>query len=79
MLGGIGTWAWRPEYGAALLYLTAFAVPMMLLDILLEVRREEYPLENMPHRFRVATAMGLALLVTIFSANQVNAFIYFQF
>jgi hypothetical protein len=78
-LRGAGTWTWRPEFGTSLIYLAAFAVPMILLDVLLDARQEEYPLERLPHRFRVAMALGLTLLVTVFAANQVNAFIYFQF
>jgi len=79
LLGGAGVWAWRPEHGTALLYLAVFALPMILLDLLLEKRLEEYPFARLSHPVRVATAMGLAGVITIFAANQVNAFIYFQF
>ena len=80
LIGGLKHWAWRPEFGTAFLFLAAFTIPMFLVDLLLEIRQEEYPFEKSPMDFlRLATAMSMVLLVTWFSANEVNAFIYFQF
>ncbi len=79
MLSGLGVWSWRPEYGTALLMLAAFSVPLFLLDLLLEIRQEEYPLMRIAEPWRIASAMTMAFLVLCFAANQVNAFIYFQF
>ena len=79
LLAGATRWSWQPKYGMALLFLALFSIPMFLLDLVVEARQEEYPFEKSPQWFRVATAMGFLFLVTWFSANQANAFIYFQF
>jgi alginate O-acetyltransferase complex protein AlgI len=79
-LSGITRFAWRPEYATAALFLASFAVPMLALDLMLETRQEEYPFEKSRFPFvRVATAMSLLFLLTWFSANELHAFIYFQF
>lgn len=80
LLMGLTRFAWRPEYATAAIFLAAFSLPMFLIDLLLEVRQEEYPFEHsqLPS-LRVATAMSLLVLLTWFSANELNAFIYFQF
>jgi hypothetical protein len=49
------------------------------LDLILEARQEEYIFARTPELYRVAIAAGLAIAVTLFAANQVSAFIYFQF
>lgn len=79
LLAGAAHWAWQPKYGTALLFLAVFSIPMFLMDLVLEVRQEEYPLEKAPRWLRAAAAIGFVFLVTWFSANQANAFIYFQF
>ena len=78
-LRGIGRWEWRPEYGVALQFLALFAVPLFLLDLLLETRDEEYAFERTPVSYRLVAAAALTICATFFSANQVSAFIYFQF
>ncbi len=79
MLGGAARWHWRPEYATAFLFLLAYSIPLFLLDCFLEVRQEEYPFEKSAPPLRLAWSTGALLLVTAFAANQVNAFIYFQF
>ncbi|MCX6595511.1 MAG: MBOAT family protein [Acidobacteria bacterium] len=78
-LDGVTRWSWRPEYLMGFKFLALFTVPLMLLDLVLEMRDEEYALETMPVPFRLAAAMSLVMIVTFFAGNQVNAFIYFQF
>jgi len=78
-LGGLGRWEWKSDYGMALQFLVLFATPLFLLDLLLEKRDEEYPLERMPATYRIAAATGLVAVISFFAANQVSAFIYFQF
>jgi len=79
-LAGLTRFAWRAEYATAAMFLASFAIPMFALDLILETRQEEYPFEKSRLPFlRVATAMSLLFLVTWFSANELNAFIYFQF
>ena len=78
-LGGVTRWSWQPEYLVAIKFLVLFAIPLFLLDLLLEMRDEEYVFEKTPELYRVGAAACLAMIVTFFAANQVSAFIYFQF
>ncbi|HLH01273.1 MAG TPA: MBOAT family protein [Bryobacteraceae bacterium] len=76
---GLSVPAWRPEYAIAFKFLALFSIPLFLLDLLLENRREEYLFENKKVPLQWAYACGLVLAVLLFGANQSNAFIYFQF
>jgi D-alanyl-lipoteichoic acid acyltransferase DltB (MBOAT superfamily) len=78
-LGGLTVWEWRPEYLTAFKFVATFAIPLFFLDLILEARDEEYAFERTPEFCRVAVAGSLAMIVTFFAANQVSAFIYFQF
>jgi D-alanyl-lipoteichoic acid acyltransferase DltB (MBOAT superfamily) len=78
-LSGITRWEWRPEYLTAWKLLAAFSIPLFFLDLLLEARREEYAFERASEPVRFAVAAGLASITLFFSANQISAFIYFQF
>jgi alginate O-acetyltransferase complex protein AlgI len=78
-IASLGTFAWRPEYLAAFTFLAVFTVPMLLLDVALEIRDEEYLFEKRPVVERYAVAGAFSIIALLFSANQVNAFIYFQF
>ena len=78
-LGGFGRVGWRPEFWAAFQFLAMYSIPLFLLDLLLEYRYEEYPFEKAAPAYRLCYAASLLVLVTLFSANDVNAFIYFQF
>lgn len=79
VLSGLGRTGWRPEMLAAFQFLALFSIPLFLLDLMLEYRDEEYLLEKTPQHFQLAYAASLLVLVTLFSANDVNAFLYFQF
>jgi alginate O-acetyltransferase complex protein AlgI len=79
MLRGLGHLAWQPEYAVAFRLLALFAVPLFLVDLYLEHTQEEYLFEHRTPITRVALAGGILVLTTFFSANQANAFIYFQF
>ena len=78
-IGGISQWAWRPEYLIALKFLALFTIPLFLLDLVLELRDEEYIFAATPQSWRVATAAALVGVIAFFAANEVSAFIYFQF
>jgi alginate O-acetyltransferase complex protein AlgI len=78
-LQGLGHLEWRPEYLVSLEFLTLFALPLFLLDLWLENKGQEYFLQERAPLARVAVACGALVAVTFFSANQANAFIYFQF
>ena len=78
-LDGLRVFAWRPEYGVAFQFLAIFALPLFLIDLLNEARQEEYVVERFAYPWRVALGLTFMALITLFSANNANAFIYFQF
>lgn len=78
-LGGLTTVTWMPEYGTALRFLAVFALPLFCIDLFNEIRQEEYLFERTVHMRRVAIGLALMACVALFAANQLNAFIYFQF
>jgi alginate O-acetyltransferase complex protein AlgI len=79
LLRGLGTVTWRPEFWIAFKFLALFTAPLFIMDLVLERRSEEYVLERSLNLYRVAFATSMLVLVTLFSGNQINAFIYFQF
>jgi alginate O-acetyltransferase complex protein AlgI len=78
-LRGFGHWTWQPEYLVAFEFLALFAVPLFLVDLYLEHSGQEYLFQESTPAARVALACGVVVLISLFSANQPNAFIYFQF
>ena len=52
---------------------------LFAIDLVNEARGEEYVFETVIPARRVAIGMALMALITILSANQLNAFIYFRF
>lgn len=78
-LGGLAVPEWRPEFLTAYKFLAFFSVPLFLMDLALEKRDEEYLFEKMQPASQWAYAAALVLIVALFSANEANAFIYFQF
>jgi alginate O-acetyltransferase complex protein AlgI len=79
LLAGLRHVEWRPEYIVAFKLLALFAVPLFLVDLYLEHSQEEYLFEHRTAMTRVALAACMLALTAFFSANQANAFIYFQF
>jgi alginate O-acetyltransferase complex protein AlgI len=79
LLRGLGALAWQSEYTVALKFLALFALPLFLLDLYLERSGEEYFLQERTPMARLAIACGAIVCIAFFSANQPNAFIYFQF
>ncbi len=79
LLRGATVWVWRPEYATAFLFLAFFTIPMFLMDLVMEQTKEEYLFENTSWRFRIIAAAGVCVAILAFTANQANAFIYFQF
>jgi D-alanyl-lipoteichoic acid acyltransferase DltB (MBOAT superfamily) len=78
-LRGLGTFVWVPEYGMALRFLALFSLPLFIMDLFNESRGEEYLLERTLEPVRVAVGVAMMAFVTLLAANQLNAFIYFQF
>jgi len=78
-LGGLGQFAWVPEYATACVFLAAATLPLFFIDCLNEWRNEEYVLAKSSYRVRIAVAMSLMLATLLFAGSSTNAFIYFQF
>jgi alginate O-acetyltransferase complex protein AlgI len=78
-LGGLGRFAWQPEYLAAFKFLALFSIPMFLMDLRMERYHEEYIFQHAPAWFRTGVGFSAVAVMAFFAANQANAFIYFQF
>jgi D-alanyl-lipoteichoic acid acyltransferase DltB (MBOAT superfamily) len=78
-LGGLATFTWRPEYAGALVMLCVFALPLFFVDLLLESNEDEYPLARASYALRTGLAAATVVALALFSGNDLNAFIYFQF
>jgi len=79
LLGSIGGMQWSSEFTTAFKFLAVFALPLFMLDLALESWGEEYILATRPQVIQAAAGLLLFTLVTFFSANDVHAFLYFQF
>jgi len=75
----LGDWQWKSVYGLALLFLLAHVIVLLFIDLHLEHSGGEYLLEKRPLIARVTCGLLLCVFITLFGANQTNAFIYFQF
>jgi D-alanyl-lipoteichoic acid acyltransferase DltB (MBOAT superfamily) len=78
-LAGLSNFAWRPEYATAILMLCAFAIPLFVVDLLLETSDSEYPFAKASYAFRTSLAAASLVVLALFSGNTLNAFIYFRF
>jgi D-alanyl-lipoteichoic acid acyltransferase DltB (MBOAT superfamily) len=78
-LAGLSNFAWRGEYASALLMLSIFSMPLFAVDLLLEASNQEYPFANASYAFRTGLATVALVLLTLFSGNAFNAFVYFRF
>jgi alginate O-acetyltransferase complex protein AlgI len=76
---GLATWQWRPEYLVAVEFLALYAVILFLLDLQLEASNGEHVFASRSYAWRIATGVAFCVLITLFGANQENAFIYFRF
>ena len=73
------TWNWRPVHTPAMVFLGVYVAALMLIDLYLERSDSEYVGAFRSFEFRIAAGVALCVLITLFGANQANAFIYFQF
>ncbi len=78
-LAGLKSFSWRPEYATAFTFLAFFVIPLLAIDLANEYRWEEYVFERLPVTRRIGVATAAFLGLACFAANNVNAFIYFQF
>jgi alginate O-acetyltransferase complex protein AlgI len=79
MLAGVPVWNWRPEYLTAFAFLAFYTIPLFVIDLVNEYRGEEYLFENYHESLRLAYAFAGFVALAIYSGNNLNAFIYFQF
>ncbi|MGH8542280.1 MAG: MBOAT family O-acyltransferase [Gammaproteobacteria bacterium] len=78
-LQGLTTWTWQPEFGTAFIFLAAFSIPLFIIDLINESRKEEYLFETGRLRYQIATATATVAFLLLFTGNLATAFIYFQF
>jgi D-alanyl-lipoteichoic acid acyltransferase DltB (MBOAT superfamily) len=76
---GLADPSWRSEYASAFAMLALFAIPLFLVDLLLEASDQEYPFAKAPYAWRTALAVVSVIVLAIFSGNNLNAFVYFRF
>lgn len=79
MLGALTNWSMSPVTIPAYAMLVFFATPLLLCDLLCEIRREEYPFQHGSLHGRVLLCMTLVMCVLLLGKGDANAFIYFQF
>ena len=78
MVSDLGTWHWDARFGPALVYMAVLGAVTMLIDVMLERSGDEYVLQHQ-RSLAPVIATGVVFLIALFGANEVNAFIYFQF
>jgi alginate O-acetyltransferase complex protein AlgI len=78
-LGGMSDFAWRSEYASAFAMLALFAIPLFIVDLLMEASNAEYPFANASYALRTALATAALLVLALLSGNNLNAFVYFRF
>jgi len=59
--------------------LCVFALPLLAVDLLMEASEQEYPFAKAPYKARTAMAAAALIMLVLFTGNDPNAFIYFQF
>jgi D-alanyl-lipoteichoic acid acyltransferase DltB (MBOAT superfamily) len=79
LLQGIAVVTWRPEFEVGFRFLAFHVVALLSVDLLNEMRGEEYVLALVNYPVRVAMACTVMMCIALFSGTSVNAFIYFQF
>jgi D-alanyl-lipoteichoic acid acyltransferase DltB (MBOAT superfamily) len=78
-LAGLRDFSWRSEYASAFAMLALFAIPLFLVDLIMESSNEEYPFAKTSYAFRTAVATCAFVVLALFSGNSLNAFVYFRF
>jgi D-alanyl-lipoteichoic acid acyltransferase DltB (MBOAT superfamily) len=73
------SWQWQPVYLTATVFLAFFVSILFLLDLQLESSGGEHVFASQPYSWRIVTGFAFCVLITLFGANQENAFIYFRF
>ena len=79
LIADCARWEWRPSFVTASLFVAAFSLLMLMMDLRLENAGEEYAFQHATEPRRIAAAVSTAAAIVVFSASKANAFIYFQF
>ena len=79
MLGDLRSLEWRPSFVPVIEYMGVITLIMVILDIRLELRGEEYPFEKSRPEIAIGAAAVFAIVMVLFGPMEMNAFIYFQF
>ena len=79
LLSAVPVLDWRPELLTAFEFLAFFTIQLFFVDLVNEYRDEEYLFEGASDVSRIGIAVVLLVALTLFSGNNINAFIYFQF
>jgi alginate O-acetyltransferase complex protein AlgI len=79
LLAGLSNFTWHPEYASAFFMLCLFTIPLFVVDLLLEINSDEYPLASAPYVVRTGLAAGALIALALFSGSNLNAFVYFRF
>jgi len=79
MLASLRHFDWRAEYGPQLVFLAVVSGLMLLIDVRLELYREEYVFQRSRLAVPIGVALAMAVLLVAFAASDTSAFIYFQF
>ncbi len=79
LLSGIGNTRWQAICGPAFLFLGVYALLMSGVDLVNEIREEEYLLQRSSVRARVSLGLVALAAMALFSGNEASAFVYFQF
>lgn len=78
-LAGLSDLSWRSEYASAFLMLALFAVPLFVVDLLMEASGDEYPFAKTSYAFRTGLATAALVALAFLSGSNLNAFVYFRF
>ena len=76
---GLTSANWIPEYLTAFQFLVMFTLPLFMIDVINEWRREEYLLAGSHPFIRAAVALLFIACTLLFAGSKSNVFIYFQF
>src|SRR5579863_2595149 len=66
-LAGLSNFAWRSEYATAILMLCVFAIPLFIVDLLLEASDSEYPFAKASYALRTSLAAASLVVLALFS------------
>jgi uncharacterized membrane protein len=66
-------------YSTVVLFRVVLVSVLLLLGLPLEASASEHVFAVKSYSWRIATGLAFCMLITLFGANQENAFIYFRF